>query len=106
MRHALDDTEPFAPRQARAAGSSVAAMIAALDDKRPVYPREVHQGTIPRETTRQGIFRALSEGSISDRGRKLARASVSEYRVYDEAAKGASQIMRGERRCRSASVAS
>src|ERR1700730_7961902 len=63
------------------------------DDKRPVHSREVHQGTVPRETTRQGIFRALPEGSISDRGRKLARASVSEYRVYDEAAQRASQVM-------------
>ena len=58
-----------------------------------LHPREVHQRTIPREATRQGIFRVLSEGSISDRGRKLAGASVSEYRVYDEAAQTASQIM-------------
>src|SRR5450631_3791159 len=63
------------------------------DDKRPVYPREIHQRTIPREATRQGIFRTLPEGSISDRGRKLAGSSVSEYRVYDEAAQTASQIM-------------
>jgi hypothetical protein len=39
------------------------------------------------------MFREVSEGSVSNRSRKLARASVSEYRVYDEAVQRSSQVM-------------
>jgi hypothetical protein len=37
----------------------------------------------------KGIFRALPEGSVQDRGRKLAQSAVVKYRVHDEAATGA-----------------
>jgi hypothetical protein len=48
-------------------------------DERPVHQIEVHQRTIAREATRQRVFREISEGPISNRSRKLARASVSEH---------------------------
>jgi hypothetical protein len=49
--------------------------------------------TIIRETTRQSVFRKIPKGSISDRSRKLARASVQEYRVHHEAVERTAEIM-------------
>jgi hypothetical protein len=49
--------------------------------------------TIIRETTRQSVFRKIPKGSISDRSRKLASASVQEYRIHHEAVERTAEIM-------------
>ena len=60
---------------------------------RSLHPRKVHQRTNIRPAARQRVFRKIPEGPISDRDRKLARASVQEYRVHHEAIAGAADLM-------------
>src|SRR5258705_11365237 len=59
---------------------------------RSLHPREVHQRTIVRQAAHQRVFRKIPEGPIPDRDRKLARASVQEYRVHHEAVAGAAEV--------------
>ncbi len=42
---------------------------------------------------KQGIFREISEGPLSDRSRELAQAAVGQYRVHHEAAAEAKGLM-------------
>ena len=56
--------------------NSPAVAICRRDAQRPLHPREVHQRAHSRQEAREGIFPALSEGPISDRGRELARPPI------------------------------
>jgi hypothetical protein len=71
--------------------SAVSRFDAGMKD--PFIREKFTKGTIIRETTRQRVFRKIPKGSISDRSRKLARASVQEYRVRHEAVERTAEIM-------------
>jgi hypothetical protein len=52
--------------------------------KRPIHPREVHQGAHGRQKAGCGIFPTLPEGTVPNRGRELAPPAIGKYRVHHE----------------------
>src|SRR5258706_11497696 len=63
-----------------------ALVLRASDATRPVRPREIHQGAHGRQKAGRGIFPALSERAVPDRGRELAPSAIAKYRIHHEAA--------------------